>query len=150
MNCSQLALSSFMPSATPMTSRWPVSSTPMATSTLTFSTDPPHERLCHTPSMNTYGYSPPSDRLRHSSIWSYTFLSLSESVCEGIRPPHSRRLMSSTRRVLTPARYMSINDSSTLCSRRRQRSITADSNRAPLSLGTLSPSLPALTVNLRA
>ena len=45
MNCSQLALSSFMPSATPMTSRWPVSSTPMATSTLTFSTDPPHERL---------------------------------------------------------------------------------------------------------
>lgn len=45
MNRSRLALSSFMPSATPMTSRWPVSSTPMATSTLTFSTDPPHERL---------------------------------------------------------------------------------------------------------
>ena len=68
----------------------------MATSTLTFSTDPPHERLRHTPSMNTYGYSPPSGRLRHSSIWSYTFLSLSESVCGGIRSPHSRRLMSST------------------------------------------------------
>ena len=33
--------------------------------------------------MNTYGYSPPSGRLRHSSIWSYTFLSLSESVCGG-------------------------------------------------------------------
>ena len=55
-NCSQLALSSFMPSATPTTSRWPVSSTPMATSTLTFSTDPPHVRLCHTPSTNRYGY----------------------------------------------------------------------------------------------
>ena len=41
----RLALSSFMPSATPMTSRWPVSFTPMATGTLTFSTDPPHERL---------------------------------------------------------------------------------------------------------
>ena len=41
----RLALSSFMPSATPTTSRWPVSSTPMATSTLTFSTDPPHVRL---------------------------------------------------------------------------------------------------------
>lgn len=52
-NCSQLAESSFMPSATPMTSRWPSESTPTATSTLTFSTEPPHERLCHTPSMNT-------------------------------------------------------------------------------------------------
>ena len=52
-NCSQLAESSFMPSATPMTSRWPSESTPTATGTLTFSTEPPHERLCHTPSMNT-------------------------------------------------------------------------------------------------
>ncbi len=69
--------------------------------------------------MNTYGYSPPSGRLRHSSIWSYTFPGLSESVCEGIRSPHGSRPVSSTRRVLTPARYMSINDSSTLCSRRR-------------------------------
>jgi hypothetical protein len=54
-NESQLVESSFMPSATPITSRCPSARTPMATSTLTFSTAPPHERLCHTPSMNTYG-----------------------------------------------------------------------------------------------
>lgn len=85
-----------MPSATPTTSRWPVSSTPIATSTLTFSTDPPHVRLCHTPSTNRYGYERSNGLLRHSSICAYTPLSLSESVCEGIRSPHSRRLMSST------------------------------------------------------
>ena len=71
-NCSQLALSSFMPSATPTTSRWPVSSTPIATSTLTFSTDPPHVRLCHTPSTNRYGYERSNGLLRHSSICTYT------------------------------------------------------------------------------
>ena len=51
----QLAASSFMPSATPMTSRCPSSPTPMATGTETFSIAPPQLRLCHTPSMNTYG-----------------------------------------------------------------------------------------------
>ena len=60
-HCSQLSLSSFMPSVTPMTSRCPSASTPMAT----------------------------------------------------------RTLMSSTRRVDTPARYISISASSTLDSRLR-------------------------------
>ena len=58
-NCSQLALSSFMLSVTPITSRWPSRSIPMATSTLTFSTCPPRERLRHKPSTNTHGHSPP-------------------------------------------------------------------------------------------
>ena len=51
----QLAESSFMPSATPITSRCPCDPVPIVTSMLTFSTAPPHERLCHTPSMNAYG-----------------------------------------------------------------------------------------------
>lgn len=67
-NCSQLSPSSFMPSATPTASRRPSESTPMATSTLTFSTCPPHERLCHTPSTNTYGYSDSNGLVRHWSI----------------------------------------------------------------------------------
>ena len=35
-------------------------------------------------------------------------------------------------------------------SRRRQRSTTADSNRAPVSLGTFGSGLPALAVRLRS
>jgi hypothetical protein len=58
--------------------------------------------------------------------------------------------MSSTRRVDTPARYMSIKASSTLSSRRRYRSITADSNRAPFNFGTLTAIFPALTVRSRS
>ena len=108
-----------MPSATPMTSRCPSLLTPMATRTLTFSTCPPQERLCHTPSTNTYGHSPSNGLVRHESMFPYTFLSLSESVCEGIRSPHSNWLMSSTRLVDTPARHMSISASSTLSSRLR-------------------------------
>ena len=97
MNCSQLALSSFMPSVTPITSRCPVSSTPIATSTLTFSTDPPQARLCHTPSTNRYGYERSvNGRFRHRSMSSYTFLSLSLNVWEGMRSPHKSLLMSST------------------------------------------------------
>lgn len=96
MNCSQLAASSLMPSVTPMTSRWPSALTPMATRTLTFSTLPPQERLCHTPSMNTYGYSDSNGRVRHRSMSSYTRLSLSERVWDGILSPHSSLLMSST------------------------------------------------------
>ena len=97
MNCSQLALSSFMPSVTPITSRCPVSSTPIATSTLTFSTLPPHVRLCHTPSTNRYGYERSANgRFRHRSMSSYTFLSLSLNVWEGIRSPHKSLLMSLT------------------------------------------------------
>ena len=67
-NCSQLAESSLMPSVTPMTSRCPSALIPMATRTLTFSTCPPHERLCHTPSTNTYGYSDSNGLVRHWSI----------------------------------------------------------------------------------
>lgn len=52
--------------------------------------------------------------------------------------------------VLTPARYISINASSTLDSRLRQRSMTADSKTAPLSFGTLSSSLPAFAVSVRS
>lgn len=37
----------------------------MATRTPAFSTCPPHERLCHTPSTNTYGYSDSNGLVRH-------------------------------------------------------------------------------------
>lgn len=100
--------------------------------------------------MNTYGHSESSGRLRHASISPYTFLSLSESVREGMRSPHSSRPVSSTRLVDTPARYMSINDSSTLCSRRRYRSTAADSKTAPSGFSTFSSGLPALAVRLRS
>ena len=49
----------------------------------------PHERLCHTPSMNTYGYSSSNGLVRHASISPYTFLSLSLRVWDGILSPHS-------------------------------------------------------------
>lgn len=45
---------------------------------------------------------------------------------------------------------MSISASSTLCSRRLYRSITADSNSAPFSFGTLSVIVPAFTVRFRS
>lgn len=77
-------------------------------------------------------------------------MSLSLNVWDGIRSPHSSRLMSSTLRVLTPARYISISASSTLDSRLRQRSITADPNRAPFNSGTLRLNLPALAVSVRS
>jgi hypothetical protein len=115
----QLAESSFMPSVTPITSRCPSDPTPIATSTLTFSTAPPQLRLCQTPSMNTYGYGWDSGRCRHWSICAYTRLSWSDRVCDGIRSPHRAWLMSSTRLVDTPARYMSIRASSTDSSRLR-------------------------------
>lgn len=67
-----------------------------------------------------------------------------------MRSPHSNWPVSSTCLVDTPARYMSISASSTLSSRLRQRSMTADSNRAPFNFGTLSPGLPALAVRLRS
>ena len=98
--------------------------TPMATRTPAFSTLPPQHLLCHTPSMNTYGYSCPNGRSRHASISAYTFLSLSLNVCEGMRSPHSNWLISSTRRVLTPARYMSISASSTLLRTIRSRVVS--------------------------
>ena len=69
--------------------------------------------------MNTYGYSDSNGLVRHESMSPYTFLSLSPNVCEGMRSPHSNWPVSSTCLVETPARYMSIRDSSTLCSRRR-------------------------------
>lgn len=79
-----------MPPSTAMTSRRPSASIPTATSMPTFPTYPPRERLRYTPSMNTYGYSDSNGRLRHSSISSYTLLSLSLNVCEGMR--HTQQL----------------------------------------------------------
>ena len=56
-----------------------------------------------------------------------------------MRPPHGSRPVPSTRRVDTPAGHISISASSTPGPRHRWRSITADSNRAPLGSGTLGP-----------
>lgn len=148
-NCSQLALSSFMLSVTPITSRWPSRSIPMATSTLTFSTCPPRERLRHKPSTNTHGHSPPQRAFPHPSIPAHTCSSLSEGVCEGMRPPHGSRPVPSTRRVDTPAGHISVSASSTPDPRRRWRSITADPDGAPLGSGTLGPGLPAPAVGPR-
>ena len=100
--------------------------------------------------MNTYGHSPSNGLARHSSISPYTFLSLSLNVWDGMRSPHGNWPMSSTCLVDAPARYMSIRASSTLSSRLRYRSMTADSKTAPLSLGTFNASLPALAVRLRS
>ena len=76
-------------------------------------------------------------------------MSLSLNVRDGIRSPHSSRPVPSTPRVLTPARHISISASSTLDSRLRQRSITADPNRAPFNSGALRLNLPALAVGVR-
>ena len=86
---------------------------------LTFSAEPPHERLCHTPSMNTYRYSRSNGLVRHESMKAYTLLSLSERACEGILSTHGSWLMSSTWRVETPAMHTSVRASSTLSSHRR-------------------------------
>ena len=60
------------------------------------------------------------------------------------RPPHSSRPVSSTPRVPTPARHISISASSTLDSRLRQRSITVDPNRASSNRMILSDMAPGL------
>ena len=91
----------------------------MAIRMLTFSTLPLQERLCHTQSTNTYGYSSSNGLVRHSSISAYTRLSLSLNVWDGMRSPHGNWPVSSTCLVDTPARYMSISASSTLSSRLR-------------------------------
>lgn len=46
--------------------------------------------------------------------------------------------------------YISMSASSTLDSRLRQRSITADPNRAPFNSGTLRLNLPALAASVRS
>ena len=56
-----------------------------------------------------------------------------------MRPPHGSRPVPSTRRVDAPAGHISVSASSTPGPRRRWRSSTADSNRAPLGSGTLGP-----------
>ena len=71
-------------------------STPTATSTLTFSTEPPHERLLPHAVHEHVGHSRSNGLVRHESMSAYTLLSLSERVCEGILSPHSSWLMSST------------------------------------------------------
>ena len=139
-----------MPPSTAMTSRRPSASIPTATSMPTFPTYPPRERLRYAPSMNTYGYSYPNGRLRHSSISSYTLLKLVAQCLRGHAPTHSNWPVSSTCLVDKPAGYMSVDDSSTLCSRRRYRSITADSKTAPFGFGAFGSSLLALAVRLHS
>ena len=136
-----------MPSSTAMASRRPSVPTPMATRTPAFSTRPPRDRLCRTPSTNTYGHSDSNGRFRHSSIPLWIFLSLSLNVRDGIRSPHSSRPVSSTPRVPTPARHISISASSTPDSRLRQRSITVDPNRASSNRMILSDMPPAARVD---
>jgi hypothetical protein len=57
--------------------------------------------------------------------------------------------MSSTRRTLTPARYISISASSTLDSRRLYRSMICVSNGSFRGRGTVSVTSPALVWSLR-
>ena len=56
---------------------------------------------------------------------------------------HSACVMSSTRRTLTPARYISIKASSTEVSRHRYHSMVAVSNGRLRSFGTCSVTSPA-------
>ena len=66
------------------------------------------------------------------------------------RVPQSASVMSSTRRTLTPARYISTSASSTYASRRRYRSMIAVSNGNVRSLGTFSVTSPAFVFSLRS
>jgi len=59
-------------------------------------------------------------------------------------------VMSSTRRMLTPARYISISASSTELSRRLYRSMIAVSSGSFRSRGTVSLTSPALVWSLRS
>jgi len=58
--------------------------------------------------------------------------------------------MSSTRRTLTPAKYISTRASSTDDSRRRYRSMITVSNGSLRSFGTFSLTSPALVSSLRS
>jgi hypothetical protein len=58
--------------------------------------------------------------------------------------------MSSTRRTLTPARYISMRASSTLDSRRRYRSMIWVSNGRLRSRGTFKVTSPALVTSFRS
>ena len=64
--------------------------------------------------------------------------------------PHSACVMSSTRRTLTPARYISTSASSTEDSRRRYRSMIAVSNGKLRSFGTFRLTSPALVCSCRS
>ena len=71
----QLALSYFMLSAAPRTSRYPSLFTAIATRTATFSNSPPQLRCRYIPSIWIYGYfSPCKGRFRQSLMWTYPFL----------------------------------------------------------------------------
>jgi len=63
--------------------------------------------------------------------------------------PHKASVMSSTRRTLTPAKYISTSDSSTDDSRRRYRSMICVSNGSFRNRGTLSMTSPALVCSFR-
>lgn len=58
--------------------------------------------------------------------------------------PHKTLVISPTRQTKTPARYISINDSSTVDSLWRYRSIMAVSKGIPLSLGTFNSTFSAV------
>ena len=84
-----------MPSITLTTSRRPVSSTPMATRTLTIShtAAPCAPVAARRPRTDTGTNVPTAGCVIRRSART-PFLSLSESVCEGMRSLHSNRLMS--------------------------------------------------------
>jgi len=147
-NSRQLSLSSFAPSQTPSTSRYPPSFTPTATNTDTFRTSPPQLRFSQIPSSHVYTCCPSIFRLRHSSIRPESFWFSSLIVEELTRLPHSASVMSSTRRTDTPARYISINASSTELSLRRYRSMICVSNGRLRSFGIRSTTSPAFVCSV--
>src|SRR4029434_7503885 len=65
------------------------------------------------------------------------------------RVPHKASVMSSTRRTLTSAKYISTSASSTELSRRRYRSMIAVSKGTERSFGICSVTSPALVCSLR-
>ncbi len=78
-------------------------------------------------------------------------LLVSSLTVEGLtRVPHSASVMSSTRRTLTPAKYISIRASSTLLSRRLYRSIICVSNGKLRNFGTCRVTSPAFVCSLRS
>ena len=73
-----------------------------------------------------------------------------ETVAADTDDPHRISLTSSILRVETPARYISIMASSTLVSRRRQRSMIAVVKRIPLSFGMRIVTSPDVVASLRS
>ena len=72
------------------------------------------------------------------------------TVVEDTLLPQRASVISSTRRMETPARYISMSASSTLLSRRRYRSMMAVSKETPLRRGTWSVTSPEVVVWFRS